>query len=71
MKASPIKAQIIVTWYDLSQLGIEGLLKGDIVQILELDHHTSSEFGQCVLALDVQKQREWVIPLSYLKLLDI
>lgn len=70
MDASPIKAQIIVTWYELNQLGMEGLFKGDTVYIRELDHHTSSEFGQCALAIDVIKQKEWVIPIIYLKVID-
>jgi len=66
MDASLIKAQIIVTWYELNQLGIEGLLKGDTVYIRELDHHTSSEFGQCALVSNVGQQKEWVIPIKYL-----
>lgn len=70
MDASLIKAQIIVTWYELNQLGIEGLLKGDTVYIRELDHHTSTELGQCVLAVNIQDSKEWVIPVKYLKIIN-
>ncbi len=70
MDASVIKAQIIVTWYELNQLGIEGLLKGDTVYIRELDHHTSSEFGQCALAVNIHDRKEWVIPVKYLIIID-
>lgn len=71
MDTNLIKAQIIVTWYELYQLGIQGLLKGDIVFIRELDHHTSSEFGQCALVLNIQDRKEWVIPVIYLKIIEI
>lgn len=66
-----INAQIIVTWHELYQLGIEGLLKGDAVYIRELDHHISSEFGQCALVVNIQDHKEWVIPIIYLKILEI
>lgn len=68
MDTKPIKAQITVTWQELYQLGIEGLLKGDTVFIRELDHHTSSEFGTCALVVNIQDSKEWVIPIIYLKI---
>jgi len=63
-----IKAQIIVTWQELNKLGIQGLLKGDTVFIRELDHYTSSKFGQCALVVNKREINEWVIPLIFLKI---
>lgn len=70
MNTNLIKAQIIVTWYELYQQGIGGLLKGDIVLIREINHHISTELGQCALATDNDKQKEWVIPVKYLNIVN-
>ncbi len=70
MESIAIRAQVIVTWHDLHKLGIEGLLKGDTVYIRELEHHTSREYGHCVLIADKENNQEWVIPIIYLKILD-
>lgn len=65
-----MKAEITAMWCELYSLGIQGLLKRDIVLIMEWDHYESREHGACALAVDQAEQREWIIPVKFLKIIE-